>query len=197
MTRRSRSVGASAQGQAVCLLALIVCFAVGVLLGSCFARLGGSAGWTQLSDCVQRCMDAERPGLISVLSVTVRYPLLLVLSGLTLWGAWAAPAILMARGFFLGYTVSCFALVYGVGGYALSLTLVLFHGLLLLPLLFWLGLWSMVRTLEKKYRRVQFRFERQEALICAVVWTLVLASSLMETAFLPVLFTWVRGLTGI
>ncbi len=197
MGRWNQSLRFRAQGQAVCLLMLVGAFAVGLLAGSLFARMGGSADWTQLSICVERCLEGERPGFFSTLSVTLRYPLLLILSGITLWGVWAAPVVLAFRGFFLSYTVACFAMVYGGRGYILSLTLVLFHGIAMLPVLFALGQWSMERALAKKYKRMEPRFERQEALLCTVVSALVLASSLLETVLLPVLFGWVRALTGI
>jgi hypothetical protein len=175
---------------------LLGCFAAGMFGGSLFARAGGTADWTQLSACIQQTLDGERPGFFTVLSVSLRYPLLLLLSGLTMWGVWAAPTILAARGFFLSYTMTCFALVYGGRGYVLSLTLVLFHGLLLLPLLFGLGQWSIQRTVEAGHRASRF-FQRQEALLCTVVLTLVLASTILETVCLPVCLAWIRALIGI
>jgi uncharacterized membrane protein SpoIIM required for sporulation len=178
------------------LLLLLGFFAAGMTGGSLFARLGGTADWTQLSACVRQSLDGERPGFFSVLSVNLRYPLLLLLSGLTVWSIWAPLTILAARGFFLSYTVTCFALVYGGRGYVLSLTLVLFHGLLLLPLLFLLGQWSVQRAAEAGHCASK-SFQRQEALLCTVVLTLVLASTILETVFLPVCLAGIRALIGI
>ena len=121
------------------LLTLCVCFLIGMLAAWPAQRGIGGEALTQLSAYVQRyarLADGRAQQPVSVLSTAAAYlrcPLLAFLCGLSGAGAVLIPTLCMAQGFFLSFSVCCFAASMGHDGVLLALAALGLRCLFVLP----------------------------------------------------------------
>jgi hypothetical protein len=110
-----------------CLGLLLAFFALGCLLGylarSCLSATGFSELAAYLNDYVSVFKDSQAApvGLISVIWIYFRYPFLFFILGLLPQGKRLIPLLCMMEGFFLSFSVFCFAAALGHNGVLLAL----------------------------------------------------------------------------
>lgn len=127
-------------GELLSLLILGGCFFLGMLTGLFFATLGEASEElsSYLRDYFQSAggTGAWRPAIWSVIWDLVRWPLASLVLGFTALGVVCVPALLIARGFLLSYSVSLFLCLFGDGGLWAALAVFGVTALLVLPALF-------------------------------------------------------------
>lgn len=127
-------------GELFSLLILGVCFFLGLLSGLLFASLGQAS--PELSAYLQDYFQAAgasggwRPAIWTVIWDLVRWPLAALVFGFTALGVFCVPALLLARGFLLSYSVSLFLRLFGGGGLLAALAAFGVTALFVLPVLF-------------------------------------------------------------
>ena len=140
MGKRLRAGRDERDGELLSLLILGGCFFLGMLSGLFFATLGEAS--VELSDYLQSYFQAAggsgawRPAIWSVIWDLVQWPLASLVLGLTALGVVCVPALLLARGFLLSYSVSLFLRLFGGGGFCAALAVFGVTALLVLPALF-------------------------------------------------------------
>ena len=100
-------------------------FVIGMFLGRLFAGRMPYAAGQELAEYLRQYVALEsEPTVQTVLSTIVlyvRYPALAVLLGFASIGIVMIPLLAMVFGFFVSFSVSCFAAVFGTGGIWLAL----------------------------------------------------------------------------
>ncbi len=140
LAKRSMVRRTEGDGELFSLLILGVCFFLGLLSGLLFASLGQAS--PELSAYLQdyfRAMGANggwRPAIWTVIWDLVRWPLAALVFGFTALGVFCVPALLLARGFLLSYSVSLFLRLFGGGGLLAALAVFGVTALFVLPVLF-------------------------------------------------------------
>ena len=192
MKLRNRQARASVTPDARFLL-LCGCFLLGMLAAYPVHRRIGSESLSQLSTYVQdyaRLADGRVQQPVSLLSVAaayLRYPLLAFLLGLSAVGAVLLPMLCMVQGFFLSFSVCCFAASMGREGVLLALAALGLRCLFVLPCTLFLagdGFSRACRALSParpKREAVRWR----ALLFCVFV---LLAGTVVECAIVPKFF---------
>lgn len=121
-----------------CLPGLMGAFLLGTVLGTLLALVWPSGLW--IPSEWQRMLAGERLPYGRVLLRTLRFPVLLCLCACARMGRRLVRPALCLRGALLSYAVGCLLLQEGIPGFFLAVQLLLFHGFLPLPLLFFLAL---------------------------------------------------------
>lgn len=95
-------------------------FAVGIFLGQFFAGSLPDEAGQELSDYLRQYMrldaDPARQTMMSTVMLYVRYPLTAVLLGFASVGVVLIPCLATVFGFFISFSISCFAAVFGTDG---------------------------------------------------------------------------------
>jgi len=133
---------------------LLVCFLGAGLAGCLAVKLAGEDGMQTLDAYLRGYIEMLREGsaaqasLCSVVWELCRWPLLVLLLGLTALGAVAIPAVFCVRGFLLAYSVAAFVRVFGVEGLPCALTVFGMTALASVPALFCVGAISFQSSLR-------------------------------------------------
>lgn len=139
LTQRQAGRRIEGDGGLSCLIVLGVCLFLGLLFGLLFASLGQVS--TELSDYLQSYFAYAgdggpwRPAIWSVIWELSRWPLAALVFGFTTLGVFCVPALLLARGFLLSYSVCIFIRIFGFEGFLAALTVFGVMALLGLPVL--------------------------------------------------------------
>lgn len=175
------------------LLILCICFLIGMLTAWPVHRGIGSESLTQLSAYVQsyaRLADGRVQQPVSVLSTAAAYlrcPLLAFLCGLSAAGAVLIPALCMAQGFCLSFSVCCFAASLGHEGVLLALAALGLRCLFVLPCMLCIsqdGFSRACRALSQK-GPVKGEIPWRMLLFCVFV---LLTGTVVECAIVPKFF---------
>ena len=185
------------------LLLLCLCIVCGAVIGFFVQKAVSPTHNAELSDYLQqyaaRSADADGTAIsfLRVAAVYFRYPLLAFFLGFCTVGTYLLPLLCAVQGFFLAYSVCCFASALGHAGIYLAFTAFGPRVMLTLPCLLLLALqgFGNAKTLLGTDRRRNARTKKLPAAsyfvplgICTVV---LLIGTVLEIVFLPRLFRWV------
>ena len=123
-------------------LVLCLLFLLGAALGHVAGGLVGEAQHRELGEYVMsytRSAAAQRVPLVGVLFSYFRSPVVLFLLGLAACGAWLVPVFMAGQGFFLAFSIRCFAGALGHRGVLLALAAFGIRCLFVLPCVFYLA----------------------------------------------------------
>ncbi|MBE6971045.1 MAG: hypothetical protein E7446_02865 [Ruminococcaceae bacterium] len=110
----------------------------------------------QPSDVIVSCL--------SLLMAYYRYPLLVFLLGFCTVGIVLIPAVCMSQGFFLSFSIQCFAKAFGKSGVALALSALGVRCLFTVPCTLFLGLWAAADSIQRmKHQKTIGRQDGQSA----------------------------------
>lgn len=176
------------------------CFFLGLLLGPVFAGkvLASDAG--ELNEYLQSYLlleQEETPSFFRYLFLYFRYPLLAFFSGFTPLGVFLLPIFSLSQGFFLSYSVSCFASVLGQQGVLLAVAGFGLRVLLTLPCFFYLAVKALRAALADFLLRRGIGKGKDlpkgwlwPAAVCVV---LLFLGALLDYSLAPALLRLVRG----
>lgn len=180
----------------VCLLLVL-----GAVLGFAVCRAVPQQDRQELSDYLHRYAQAAADGrgpsasALSVAAAYFRYPLAAALLGLAAAGLVLLPVLSVAQGFFLSFSVGCFARALGRGGVYLALAAFGPRCLFVLPctlLLTVQGLSAAARRRDgQKVRLTEGAYWRRVGL-CGLI---LLIGAALELTFGPRLLQWVIART--
>ena len=180
----------------VCLLLVL-----GAVLGFAICRAVPQQDRQELSDYLHQYAQATADGrgpsasALSVAAAYFRYPLAAALLGLTAAGLVLLPVLSVAQGFFLSFSVGCFARALGRGGVYLALAAFGPRCLFVLPctlLLTVQGLSAAARRRDgQKVRLTEGAYWRRVGL-CGLI---LLIGAALELTFGPRLLQWVIART--
>lgn len=144
-----------------CLTILCIFFIAGIFLGQWAHRTAYSGENEQLQTYLlsyakllaESSGESASPG--SVLLVYFRYPVAAFLLGFTALGVFLLPVLCLLQGFFLSYSVACFAAALARDGIMLALSAFGIRCLVTLPCVFLLSVWA----LEMSVARCQAKAE--------------------------------------
>lgn len=180
----------------VCLLLVL-----GAVLGFAVCRAVPQQDRQELSDYLHQYAQATADGqgpsasALSVAAAYFRYPLAAALLGLTAAGLVLLPVLSVAQGFFLSFSVGCFARALGRGGVYLALAAFGPRCLFVLPctlLLTVQGLSAAARRRDgQKVRLTEGAYWRRVGL-CGLI---LLIGAALELTFGPRLLQWVIART--
>lgn len=180
----------------VCLLLVL-----GAVLGFAVCRAVPQQDRQELSDYLHQYAQATTDGrgpsasALSVAAAYFRYPLAAALLGLTAAGLVLLPVLSVAQGFFLSFSVGCFARALGRGGVYLALAAFGPRCLFVLPctlLLTVQGLSAAARRRDgQKVRLTEGAYWRRVGL-CGLI---LLIGAALELTFGPRLLQWVIART--
>ena len=127
-----------------CLAVLAICFFLGIVLGQvCARRAAAESGpelYRYLSDYFQAGVEPDGPAaFLSALLLYYRYPVLAFLLGFASVGLVGLPLLSAAFGFFLSFSVGCFASAFGGSGVLLAFSAMGLRCILTFPCYFWLA----------------------------------------------------------
>ena len=86
---------------------------------------------------------------VSLLSAYYRYPVLIYLLGFTAIGVALIPAVCMAQGFFLSFSIQCFAKAFGKSGVTLALSALGVRCLFTVPCTLFFAMCAASRSLQR------------------------------------------------
>lgn len=176
------------------LVPLCLLFCLGAALGLVACRAVGPEQ-TELAAYLEQYarVTAEGQGpVVSALSVAVvylRYPLAALLLGLA-GGALLLPLLWALQGFFLSFSVACFASAMGRGGVVLALAAFGPRCLFVLPCTLYLTVQGLSAAALRRGRQPPAPQPRRQALLCALLLLLGMA---LELTLVPRLLTWVMA----
>lgn len=175
------------------LFILCGCFALGMVLAYPIQRRVGAEALTQLGTYVQgyaRLAEDRVQQPASVLSAAaayLRYPLLALLCGLSGAGVVLIPLLCGVQGFFLSFSVCCFAASLGREGVLLALAALGLRCLFVMPCMLYLS--------GAGFSRACRSLERGQAAKAAINWRMLLfcvfvllAGTVVECAIVPKFF---------
>jgi len=119
------------------LIFLCVCFAVGGITGAVAAANGGDS--TQLAASASEYTSLADLSFGVVLAKILQYPVIIILCGLSVFGAVLIPFIVALRGFFLLFAITTFVRLFGGPGLLYSIALFGIQCMFVLPCIMLLG----------------------------------------------------------
>lgn len=185
------------------LLLLCLCIVFGAVIGFFVQKTVSPEHNAELCDYLRQYADrsANTEGTVvsflRVAAVYFRYPVLAFCFGFCTIGIYLLPLLCAVQGFFLAYSVCCFASAMGRTGIYLAFTAFGLRVLLTLPCLLLLALQAFrnARALSGTVRRKNAHAKNLPTAsyimplgTCAVV---LLIGTVLEVVFLPHLFEWV------
>ena len=167
---------------------LCLFFAAGILAGFLARRTVKSDDLLALGSYFSdyAALTVQQPAdIISVVWAYLRYPAAAFLLGFTAWGVMLLPLLCTAQGFFLSFSVHCFAASLGRGGVTLALAALGLRCLFVLPCL--------LVTASDSFQSAWCRAEKQKPehrdqrrlMLCLFV---LLTGTVAECALVPKLF---------
>lgn len=200
-TQRKRSAGRGELSSFLCMAVLAVFFLAGTIAGQATARKNPDAVDTELSRYLTdyfRLAPEERDSgrvFLSALLVYFRYPLTAFALGFSMVGLLFLPLISAAFGYFLSYSVCCFAGALGGAGIPAALAVFGLRGIITLPCFFLIAAVSLRRAWILLYGRVSGggrrlippRNRTSRWLETGIVAAVLLAGALAEVIVSPAL----------
>lgn len=113
------------------LVFLCVCFVIGAITGSVVAANGGDSG--QIVSLVADYAVLEDINFWNVLFNILRFPIIVIICGLCVFGTVLIPIVIAVRGFMLLFTITTFVRLFGGSGLLYSLSLFGIQCLFVLP----------------------------------------------------------------
>jgi len=162
---------------------LLLCFLGAGLVGCLAVKFTGGSGGLALDAYLQGYIEMLREGsaaqasLWSVIWELCRWPLLVLLLGLTALGAVGIPAVFCVRGFLLAYSIAAFVRVFGVEGLSCALVVFGMTALSSIPALFCVGVLAFQSSLRLAVGVLEGRRETGVAL--ERLWGLVPCGGLL------------------
>ena len=130
----------------LCILLLSLFFLCGIFAGQALAQRGSGVVGRELAEYLRRYVTIDGSvssrTVLSAVLLYLRYPLMAALLGFSSIGAVMIPGITMALGFFLSFSISCFAAVFGPDGVLLATAVLGLRCLVTLPCYFLLAVHS-------------------------------------------------------
>lgn len=164
---------------------LCLFFAAGILAGFLARHAVGSDDLSALRVYVLGYASLTERTVADVLSVAwtyLRYPAVAYVLGLTAWGVMLLPLLCTAQGFFLSFSVHCFAAALGTDGVWLALAVLGLRCLFVLPCLLAIASDSFALAWQRAERqRVETR-DRRRLILCVFV---LLTGTVAECALVP------------
>lgn len=195
--RFSRIWDVPLSGSAAVLVILSVAFLLGGLTGCLLVNQVGGEGGEALADYLDFFLEAcssgasEKPQLLFCVRDTFRWPLIVLLLGLTPIGLLGIPAVFLVRGFLISFAVSSLFRAIGMTGLGLAFAVFGISGLISVPSLFVLGVHSFLlagsvtgRLLGESHRTALF--ERPALLRCGVCAAMLCVCIFIECYVIPV-----------
>lgn len=185
------------------LLLLCLCFACGILAGYFAQKTVRPEINTELCDYLRQYADSYACGsyipasFFRVLAVYFRYPLLAFCLGFCTLGVYLLPILCAVQGFFLSFSVCCFASAMGRAGVCMAFTAFGLRVLISLPCLLFLALqaYNHAKQLGANARKKSTRSDKTPGAayfmllgICSVA---LLFGAILEITFIPHVFQWV------
>ena len=172
---------------------LTVCFLIGMLGGRVSAGKNSESALSELYRYLTGyyALDVGEESSIGIflnaLFIYFRYPLLAFLMGFTIPGTLLLPVLSAAFGFFLSYAACCFARIFGGSGVLLAAAVLGLRCLVTLPCFFILAVQALhgMGGMVSQHKKPVMGLERW--LVCCVVAAILLAGTLAERIFSPVL----------
>lgn len=170
-------------------------FTLGGLMGCLLAFRMADAGMEAMTAYLDRFLAVAQAGGLEVPAMaelfwrTLRWPLAAVLLGFSALGMFGIPILSCMRGFFLSFSIACFALSYGRDGLAIAFFLLGIPGLLAVPAFILLATQSFSAACAQMGRagRRELPFRREYFFRCGVCAAAVCISLLLERYLVPVL----------
>ena len=163
-------------------------FAAGILAGFLARRTVKSDDLLALGSYFSdyAALSAQQPAdIISVVWAYLRYPAAAFLLGFTAWGVMLLPLLCTAQGFFLSFSVHCFAASLGRGGVTLALAALGLRCLFVLPCLLVTASDSFQSAWRRAEKQKPERRDRRRLLLCLFV---LLTGTVAECTLVPKLF---------
>lgn len=113
------------------LVFLCVCFVIGAITGSVVAANGGDSA--QIVSMVAGYAVLEDINFWNVLFNILRFPIIVIICGLCVFGTVLIPIVIAVRGFMLLFTITTFVRLFGGSGLLYSLSLFGIQCLFVLP----------------------------------------------------------------
>ena len=183
---------------------LALCFFAGLLLGQGLAARVGADTAGELTAYLNGYFSLKSPpGLTaktaaSATAVYFRYPLLAFFLGFASVGAALLPAVTVAYGLFLSFSVCCFTAAFGQNGVLLALAVFGLRCLITLPAYFALAVPALEKSvalaalsLEKSGRPAPPSYDKRWWLRFGAVCTVLSGGVLTELLVCPRLLDWV------
>ena len=176
---------------------LCLAFGLGILLGRLVQKSVPAEDYTALATYLERYAQlSSDPGQepaswLSAALTYLRYPAAVFLLGLVAPGLFLIPVLCMVQGFFLSYSVSCFASALGRSGVKLALCAFGVRCIFVLPCTFFLaacGMRSARRLLQGGLKRGQKRLDGLDKLRLGLCALLLGLGVLAELSVVPKLF---------
>ena len=167
---------------------LCLFFAAGILAGFLARRIVKSDDLSALGSYVSSyaSLTVQQPAdIISVLWAYLRYPAAAFLLGFTAWGVMLLPLLCTAQGFFLSFSVYCFAASLGRSGVTLALAALGIRCLFVLPCLLAIAAASFAGAWRRADKQKPEKRDRRRLLFCVFV---LLTGTVAECALVPKLF---------
>lgn len=160
-------------------------FAAGILAGFLARRTVKPEDLSALGGYVSdyAALTVQQPAdIISVIWAYLRYPAAAFLLGFTAWGVMLLPLLCTAQGFFLSFSVHCFAASLGRGGAVLALAALGVRCLFVTPCLLAAASDSFAAAWRRAERQKPEMRDRRRLLICVFV---LLTGMAAECALVP------------
>ena len=138
--------------------------------------------------------EEKTADVLRLLAAYFRYPLFVLLAGLSMAGTVLIPVILGAQGFFLSFSLACFASALGRNGIWLGAAAFGFRCLVAVPCTLYLAVWVMERHGKcgrRERRDVRSRSWR-ELVLCML---LLLFCAVLDHLLMPRLIMWILSKT--
>lgn len=183
---------------------LSVCFFAGGLAGCLLAARVGGAGETSLNDYLEAFLLAAQEGAVDIPVLwsqiwdTLRWPLFTLLLGFTALGVLGLPVLFGVRGFLLAFSIASFVRAFGSAGWLLACLVFGIGGVLSLPVLFIMGVQSLLsaRALAARVRgdgKGRVLWGRACLIRCAMCGGAICVCILLERTVVPALLTGAAG----
>ena len=198
MERRIQKRREKTEQTGACLACISIAFLLGGVLGCAAALRFGRTGTDALAAYIRQYLSAVQSGAAGTASLSlvvweaVRFPMMAVLLGFTVFGMIGIPALLFVRGFLLSFSAACFVGMFGRTGGILAFLLLGASGAAAIPVLFLLAvqgmetgrsIWVRLRTGKQEGRIVPRR-----SIVCLIVCGAALAACvLFDWLFSPAL----------
>ncbi|WP_338049719.1 hypothetical protein [Pseudoflavonifractor phocaeensis] len=183
-------------GRLTALAVLSLCFLGGGLLGVLSAAgaeeeaAAGLASYLSAFLATAQAGTLSVPGLPAQVWSVIRWPLLVLLLGFSAVGLVGIPAVFGVRGFLLGFSIGSFVRFYGGAGGLLAALVFGVSGCVAVPVLFVLGVQSLLAARTLALRMVEERrrllpYGRRYWLCCGVCAGGLAVCVLLEWAAVP------------
>lgn len=185
------------------LLLFCLFVAVGAVAGYLAHKTVGAASNAELSTYLQQYADAYEqdayvPGsLLQVLAVYFRYPIVAFCLGFCTIGVYLLPVLCMVQGFFLSFSVCCFAASLGRCGVYLAFAALGLRVLITLPCLLLLALQAfngaraLRGTTRKRNMGKRRKVDQAYFILPGICSAALLLGSVLDITLLPHVFGWV------